>query len=68
MIALFADNIGNIVVLALLAGIVFMILRQNWRRKKSGKPSCGSCSGCAAAPLCHSKKIQKVRKQNDIAH
>lgn len=51
------QNIGTIVVCALLIAMVAAILLGMRRDKKRGKSSCGgTCAHCAMNGACHSKK------------
>lgn len=56
----FIENWGTIVtllaVLAVVAGVIFIMLRD----KKQGRSSCGNkCAHCAMAGKCHSSKNTK---------
>lgn len=62
MMVFIQANLGNILVLAIVVGIVTLIIRRRILDSKAGKSSCSSCSACAAAPLCKSKSIQKINK------
>lgn len=54
-----ADNIGNIIVIAVLVAIVGLIIWRMVRNKKKGKSTCGcGCGGCAMKDMCHSKEKQ----------
>lgn len=57
MLEFLRSNLATILVAAALLAIVWRILLRMYRERSSG---CGSCSGCAAAPLCQSAK-QKPR-------
>ena len=39
-------NFGDLVVIAILAGVVALIVRFLWKNHKAGK-GCGGCSGCS---------------------
>ncbi|MBQ2390548.1 MAG: FeoB-associated Cys-rich membrane protein [Clostridia bacterium] len=57
MFAWIVENIGTIVVCAVLIGVVALIITIMVRNKKKGKSSCScGCSGCAMSEHCHSKK------------
>ena len=51
-----ADNIGTIIVCAVLIAIVSAIIISMVRKKRKGKSmvcNCGSCSGCPMSGSCH---------------
>ncbi len=52
------QNLGTVIVLAILVLVCFLIIRKIVRDKKSGKsPTCGcGCGGCAMSGICHEKK------------
>ncbi len=53
----FSENIGNIVVIAIVAVILALALRSVIRDRLSGKGSCGcGCSSCAMKGKCHTAK------------
>ena len=57
MLSFLAKNIGNIVVLAIIAVIIALIIAKMIRDKKKGKSSCGcGCSRCPSAEICHDNK------------
>ena len=44
---------GELIVIAAIAGAVFLAIRSMWRDHKSGKSCCGgSCSGCSGCSCC----------------
>lgn len=48
------ENLGNIVVVAVVAAVVIKIVYKSLKDKRSGKSHCGSgCSGCALKDKCH---------------
>ncbi|MBQ6675941.1 MAG: FeoB-associated Cys-rich membrane protein [Ruminococcus sp.] len=53
-----ADNIMSIVLLIALAAIVFLIVRNKVRAKKSGGCGCG-CPGCSGCSSCGTKNKSK---------
>ena len=54
MLAFLAANLGNIVVIAVLALVIVLIIRSLIGNKKQGKSSCGcGCSNCPSADMCH---------------
>ncbi len=51
------QNIGTIIVLAVLLAVLFLIVRKMKKDKKEGKTSCGcGCEGCALKDKCHTNK------------
>ena len=49
MLAWFAANVINIVLILVIAAVVGLILRGMIRDRKAGKSSCGgNCAGCGA--------------------
>ena len=57
MFAWIVENIGTIVVCAVLIGVVLFVVTIMVLNKKKGKSSCScGCSGCAMSEHCHSKK------------
>ncbi len=61
MLTFIADNLANIVLIALLSGVVVWITISLVKKKKSGKSvGCGcSCEGCPSASLCHVQDTSK---------
>ncbi len=57
MLAWLAANLGTLVVLLVLTGIVAAIVWSMIRDKRAGKSSCGGncagCSGCSMSGKCH---------------
>ena len=54
MLTWLSQNIGTIVVIAVLAVIFGLMIFSLIRDKKAGKTSCGGgCAGCANACYCH---------------
>ena len=52
-----SENIGTIVIGAILAAVVAAVIVHMVRNKKRGRSSCGcGCSGCAMNGSCHLKK------------
>ncbi len=50
----FIDNIGSIIVGAILVSIVALLIIGNIRNKKKGKSGCGcGCSKCSLNGICH---------------
>lgn len=48
------ENLGTILVAAVLAGIVALIIVKMLRDRKKGQSSCGcACSWCPASGSCH---------------
>ena len=57
MITWISENIGTIVICAVLVAAVAAAIVKMVRDKKKGKSSCGcGCEGCAMSDSCHSKK------------
>ncbi len=57
------DNIGTIVVLAVLIAIVALIIRHIRKDKAAGKSSCGcGCANCALHGKCHGTKKEQITK------
>ena len=55
MIAWLSENIGTILICAVLIVIVALIIRSLIRQKKQGKSSCGcNCGHCPMSGSCHS--------------
>ena len=52
MLQWITDNLGTIIICAVLIGVVAAIIINMVWKKRSGKSSC--CSGCAQCPMCHS--------------
>ena len=46
----------SIVVFSIIAIAFTLVVVNEIRKKKSGKGSCGSCSGCPMSGECHKKK------------
>ncbi len=60
MLEWLSQNIGTIVIIAVLAVSFGLMLRSLIRDKKAGKSSCGgSCAGCANACYCHPQAAAK---------
>ena len=58
MSAWIAANLGNIIVLAILAVIVAAAVFKLVRDKKKGKSSCGcGCENCGMSESCNTRKI-----------
>ena len=52
-----SENMGTIVIGAILAAAVAAVIVHMVRNKKKGRSSCGcGCSGCAMNGSCHPKK------------
>lgn len=50
----FSENIGSIIVCALLIGIAALLIVLKIRSKKKGKGGCGcGCSDCSMRDICH---------------
>ena len=54
MLTWFQANLGTLIVLLVLAGIVAAIIAYLIREKRSGRSACGgNCQGCAMHGSCH---------------
>ena len=48
------DNLGTIIVAAVVLGIAALIVLKYFKNKKAGKASCaGGCSNCPYSGKCH---------------
>ena len=57
MLAWIAQNLGTILISAVLLVIVIAIVRYLIRQKKQGRSSCGcNCAHCAMHGQCHGKQ------------
>ena len=57
MLSFIRANLGNILVLLMLAVIVGWAVRSLISQKRKGKTSCGcGCESCPSAGVCHGKK------------
>lgn len=57
MLTFFSENLATILICAGLAALVACIVWSLVRQKKAGKGcNCGGCSGCAGASICHAQK------------
>lgn len=60
MIEYVVDNLGTIVVGAMVALVLGLIIAKMIKAKKAGKSGCGSCcSGCPSAGICHTELKDK---------
>lgn len=56
MLAWITENIGTILISAVLLLVVVLIIRKLVKDKKKGKSSCGcNCAHCAMSGYCHQK-------------
>lgn len=56
MLAWIMENIGTILISAVLLLVVVLIIRKLVKDKKKGKSSCGcNCAHCAMSGSCHQK-------------
>ena len=71
MIGWLYENLGNILVLAMLAAAVVLAVRSILRNRKEGKTSCGcssgnrcsgQCGGCVMSGMCASEEKEDFRK------
>ena len=69
------SHIADIVIIAVIALVVFFVVRGMIRDKKAGKSSCGGscagcgacagCAGCHACPGCNTRTAeQQINTQN----
>lgn len=57
MVAWIMENIGTILICAVLIAIIAAVVVSMLRDRKKGKSSCGcNCAHCAMSGACHSKK------------
>ena len=57
MAAWFGANIGNIIVILILAAVIALSIRSIIKDKRSGTGSCGNgCAHCAMHGKCHAVK------------
>ena len=64
MLTFLKENLGAIIILIVLVGIVSFITVKLIRAKKQGKTSCGcGCQHCAMNGKCHAKKEQEKLKK-----
>jgi len=65
MLTFLKQNLGAIIVLIVLLGIISFITVRLIRAKKQGKTSCGcGCQNCAMNGKCH--KIKEKKESNEI--
>ena len=55
MLVFLSENWGNILVLAVVAAVVAVAVRNVYKRKKAGGCGCG-CSDCPSKGMCHPEK------------
>ena len=56
MLAWITENIGTILISAVLLLVVILIIRKLVKDQKKGKSSCGcNCAHCAMSGSCHQK-------------
>ena len=72
MFAWLSANLINIVLVAVIALITWLLIRSMVRDKKAGKSSCGgncascgACSGCSACGTCGTAKPAAMNKRAD---
>ena len=57
MFAWISENLGTIIICAVLVAVVAAIIAYMIRNNKKGKSSCGcGCAGCPMSGSCHNKK------------
>lgn len=59
MINMIRENLGTIVISAVLLCVVFMIIRNMIQQKKKGGGCSGGCPGCGHAASCSSSPQKK---------
>ena len=63
MLTFLANNIGTIIVLAVIAVVVALIIVKMRRDKKRGKNSCGAdCACCPSSGMCRGNNNQHTSK------
>ena len=63
MLAWITENIGTILISAVLLLVVVLIIRKLVKDKKKGKSSCGcNCAHCAMSGSCHGAAEKKGKK------
>ena len=66
MLAWITENIGTILISAVLLLVVVLIIRKLVKDKKKGKSSCGcNCAHCAMSGSCHQKYQSNRRGDAD---
>lgn len=50
------ENLGNIITILLVAGLLHLCARSLYRQKRSGLPGCACGKNCAGCTLCCSKR------------
>ena len=53
MLQFLQNNLGTIVVAAVLIALITLVIVKFVKDKKAGKSSCGGCAGCPNAGHCH---------------
>lgn len=67
MLEFLKNNIGNIIIIAVLALVVFLIIRKLVKAKKQGQSSCGCGCGCGSCPMsddCHGTQDGKSKTES----
>lgn len=66
MLTFLKQNLGAIIVLIVLVGIISFITVMLIRAKKQGKTSCGcGCKNCALSGKCHMIKEEKENNKTE---
>ncbi len=66
MPAWLTQNIGTILICAVLIAFFALLIRSLVRDRKKGKSSCcGGCAGCAMAGHCHPNTVKSADKAED---
>ena len=65
------SHIADVVIIAVIALVVFFVVRGMIRDKKAGKSSCGgscagcgACAGCSGCSSCTACSADRIKKQN----
>ena len=60
------DNLGTIVISAILIAVVTIVIAKRIRDRKKGRSSCGcGCSSCAMKDSCHTGKRDQKEQRNE---
>lgn len=68
MPAWLTQNIGTILICAVLIAFFALLIRSLVRDRKKGKSSCcGGCAGCAMAGHCHPNTVKPADSSTDMS-
>lgn len=56
MLDFLVQNWGNILVIAIVVGLIFAVVLSMVNKRKKGKSCTCGCANCPSASMCHSKK------------